>query len=318
MATDINPQEIFLLERYTSLEYFGELRDTWEEMIRHLERCLNEFMRNLPLDYRNRPLPEQPDAVWGERVLPNFRSTFQSLCDGYIRLSHGDVGGLGAASGPMNDFKGQMDFWPGWMTKEDENIYRKFLNLAVRNAGNIQHTAGAHWNAGSLTVHYHPVRGPLNPPANWPMYRLVPSVKVATGAHTPQSGIYLPDVDNSCAEFLSANYDKAPKASVLIRIEDIIDPATNEKYDERPVHEKRPCIWTLVERISDTSSKSGMPSLLKPTAHRVPAGQPCPETGYYFTPAQQDSRRKFVQGDIMPELHALYGATIWQWDQTQG
>ncbi|HEY4317383.1 MAG TPA: hypothetical protein VGN04_07260 [Herbaspirillum sp.] len=265
MPTQINPQEIYLLERYTSLEYFGELRDAWGKMIKHLECCLDEFMRNLPLDYRNRPLLEQPDAVWGERVLPNFRSTFASLCEGYIQLSHGDFGGLGAANGPMSDFKGQTDYWSGWMTREDENIYGEFLNLAVRNAGNIQLTEGAYWDAGTLSIRYHvPSRGPLNPPATWPAYRLVPSITVETGVHIPQSGIYLPNIDNSCAEFLSKEYDVAPKASVFVRTEDIINPKTKLKYDERAVHEKHPCIWTLVERISDTSSKSAMPVSLEP------------------------------------------------------
>jgi hypothetical protein len=29
MKYSIRPKEIFLLERYVSLEYFGQLRDTW-------------------------------------------------------------------------------------------------------------------------------------------------------------------------------------------------------------------------------------------------------------------------------------------------
>ncbi len=63
-VTTIHPQEIYLLERYVSLEYFGELRDVWGAMIKHVETCLDQFMKNLPLDYRKRPLSDQPDVVW--------------------------------------------------------------------------------------------------------------------------------------------------------------------------------------------------------------------------------------------------------------
>jgi hypothetical protein len=50
---------------------------------------------------------------------------------------------------------------------------------------------------------------------------------------------------------------------------------------------------------------------------RVEAGKSCPQTGYYFTPAQTNSRRLFKQGDIMPSLGGDYGMTIWQWDEKQ-
>lgn len=51
---------------------------------------------------------------------------------------------------------------------------------------------------------------------------------------------------------------------------------------------------------------------------RCEANQPCPREGYWFTPAQIDSRRYFKRGERMPELKSDYGLTIWQWDQHQG
>ena len=46
----------------------------------------------------------------------------------------------------------------------------------------------------------------------------------------------------------------------------------------------------------------------------VHAGQPCTYTGYWFSPAQQNSIRHFTQGDIMPEFKdSPWGATIWYW-----
>ncbi|SFZ77390.1 PoNe immunity protein domain-containing protein [Chitinimonas taiwanensis] len=50
---------------------------------------------------------------------------------------------------------------------------------------------------------------------------------------------------------------------------------------------------------------------------RCEAGQPCPQAGYWFTPAKVDSRRTFKQGDIMPAVDSAYGATIWQWGADQ-
>jgi hypothetical protein len=94
MPAQVNPQEIYLLERYTSLDYFADLRDTWAEMVKHVESCLESFMQNLPADYRSTSLPEQPDVVWGQRVLPNFRDTLQGLNTGFILLTHGDFKGL--------------------------------------------------------------------------------------------------------------------------------------------------------------------------------------------------------------------------------
>lgn len=51
---------------------------------------------------------------------------------------------------------------------------------------------------------------------------------------------------------------------------------------------------------------------------RVEGGQPCPQAGYWTTPAQQGSRRLFKAGEIMPTFeHSAYGATIWQWGEEQ-
>lgn len=51
---------------------------------------------------------------------------------------------------------------------------------------------------------------------------------------------------------------------------------------------------------------------------RCEAGQPCPQEGWWLTPAQTNSRRRFKQGDIMPAFEdSHFGSTIWQWDIDQ-
>ena len=49
----------------------------------------------------------------------------------------------------------------------------------------------------------------------------------------------------------------------------------------------------------------------------LPAHQPCPEAGWWFTPALSGSRRYFKQGDIMPSVGGDYGLTFWQWSPDQ-
>lgn len=50
----------------------------------------------------------------------------------------------------------------------------------------------------------------------------------------------------------------------------------------------------------------------------VPAGQPCPESGWWHTTAAKNSRRYFSQGDAMPKVEGSgYGDTYWLWDADQ-
>lgn len=313
MITKINPQEVFLLERYISADYFGQLRNVWGEMITQVETSLDRFMSNLPLDYRNRPLPEQPDAVWGERVLPNIRDTFQYLCDGYIRLTQGDFFGLDFCHGPLNDFKGQQDFWAGWMEPAEHDKYHELLMTAVEMATNIRATKSALWEPTDLGADYMPeVRGPLNPPDAWPAYQINSRVSVPSGSTPSVSGVYVPSVSASCAEFLSMEFGPAPEAKVLLGK----TIPTDDEEDIRNIIEIRSCDWFLVERIMG-GAPIARPSLLDSHVSRIPAGLPCPESGYYFTPAKKDSRQRFVQHEIMPGFDSEYGLVIWQFDVDQ-
>jgi hypothetical protein len=310
MVTKITPQEIFLLERYVSADYFGELCDIWRRMISTVESSLETFMSNLPLDYRNRPQSEQPDVVWGERVLPNFRNTFQALCEGYLNLTDGKISGLDFCYGPLSDFKGQQDFWSGWMNSDDEDKYYELLILSTNMANNIRVTKEMLWEPSNLTNDYMPeVNGPLDPPVIWPSYRLNQKVKVRSGDVPQVNGVYLPMIDESCALFLCNEFGIAPEAKVLMgkTFSDDDDQAQN-------LIEEHECEWILVERSNSNEPYSTLENF---TSYRVRAGERCPETGFYFTPAKSDSRRRFEDKEVMPEVSSDYGHTIWQWDPNQ-
>jgi hypothetical protein len=83
----------------------------------------------------------------------------------------------------------------------------------------------------------------------------------------------------------------------------------------------RPCKWYYVEVVNDEFEDLAELEAAETKAEtqriRVQGGQKCPKTGYYFTPAQTNSRRHFKQGDTMPSLGGDYGVTIWQWDEQQ-
>ncbi len=89
----------------------------------------------------------------------------------------------------------------------------------------------------------------------------------------------------------------------------------------REAFTNRPCKWYFVEMLpgefEDIDGEDEPAAQPKHVALRVQAGQSCPETGYYFTPARADSRRHFRQGEVMPDFDSTYGLTIWQWDQFQ-
>lgn len=86
----------------------------------------------------------------------------------------------------------------------------------------------------------------------------------------------------------------------------------------RHAFRSRPCQWIFVEQIhgmhEDWSENINKTPVSGP---RVAAGSPCPQPGYYFTPAKADSRRYFDKKESMPHVGGDYGETIWQWDIDQ-
>jgi len=310
MATPLIPQEIYLLERYSSLDYYREMRDAWVKMLAVAEQALQQHALKLPSDYRSRHLSEQPDITWGECVLPNFRSTMASVDSGYVLLQHGDLSALGFGGNVKSALIGQIrDYLPDWMPEELEKQFWYWRNEASMRASNMSFTEQAGWKIGSLTTRYSSEsRGPLTPPSSWPQYRLNPSVTVTTGQPVVQSGIYLPACDDSCAEVLIKDYE-CFEATVGY------DPIRMQNTSMQPT------TWTLVERIADSG---GMPGSANSGADaaasqrlRVEGGKACPQTGWYFTPAKAGGRRFVTAGTVMPIFDTDYGATIWQWDVNQ-
>ena len=308
-------QIVFLLERYSSLEYFAQLVRNWEDFVSFNEKCVARFSANLPLDIRNRPLPEQGDVVWDSIVLPNFRRTREALLNAYQKVSHGDLTALGVAHSVMNDAKGQQDYDFEWMTPNEQDEYADLLSKAQKKARNIVNTEENTWNPGDLSVCYYASgRGPLNLPEILPTYRINHKISTRTGMSVPQPGVYLPELEHCEPRFLTTRKPAAPYASVLVSFDER-RAADGSVIEREPVVTKSECVWHLVERV-EHSGNAKEPSIAEDFL-RVPAHARCPRPGYYFSPAKADSRQKFSLGELMPELGSAYGATIWQWDQNQ-
>jgi hypothetical protein len=312
MTIPLIPQEIYLLERYSSLDYFGRMRDHFAEGVKAAEEALAEFMRHIPLDYRSRPLHQQPDAVWGERVIPNMQWALAGLNDGYIRISHGDLDGLGFAGNVRTTFASiNRDYHIEWMAKAYQDRYDQAETQASKMASNTSHTEQGSWDFGDLSFRYREdARGPLNPPASWPVYRIHPGVKVRSGDKVPRTGIYLP-AEGPAAAALLIEGQQAINTYICTNAEELLSDPKRSRPQSRP----EPTVWTLVERVADEGGSNWLPEAGKSALRlRCEAGQPCPREGWWFTPAKANSRRHFKAGEVMPDFQSDWGQVIWQWD----
>lgn len=88
--------------------------------------------------------------------------------------------------------------------------------------------------------------------------------------------------------------------------------ATTTKFDDTPE------IRSLVARSGATGiDQIEWRETPQPSRSSVRAGDPCPHSGFWFTPAKLGSRRLFQEGELMPSFSSDYGATLWQWDPNQ-
>lgn len=81
-----------------------------------------------------------------------------------------------------------------------------------------------------------------------------------------------------------------------------------------------PARWHFIEAIPDEFEDVELPAKFVAPAGvtiRLAGGDVCRTSGFYFAPAQANSRRKFEVGQTMPVLDTQYGSTIWQWDPDQ-
>jgi hypothetical protein len=84
----------------------------------------------------------------------------------------------------------------------------------------------------------------------------------------------------------------------------------------------RPCLWFLVEIVNGEFDdiegfEEDSPTEQTQGVAKFAGGEVCKRTGFYFTPAHPESRRRLVEGQVAPNYDSQYGKTIWQWDERQ-
>lgn len=300
---EIRPQEIYLLERYSSAEYFKKLVDAFKNMLDAAENALQVFMQDLPYNYRDQHISKQPDIVWGEHVLPNFRSTLESLHYGHKRLLEGDLSALQYAGNVVTDFRGQTaDYLADWMDKENYRQFNDWQNEASKLASNIKATVFGNWPITFLTENYDAnYFGELNLPLSLPIYQFNPNVVVKTGDTVTQDGIYISTIQDTSAQLLLKGRDAIEALVGLSR--------SGLQYDR-----KENTTWTLVERIADTG---GSAETIQAENLKGFGGEICPYSGRWWSPANQSEKRYFEQGDTFPKLkNNFWGKTIWYLEVT--
>lgn len=299
----IRPQEIYLLERYCTPEYFKTMLDAFAQMLNAAETALELFMQDLPYDYRDRHLSEQPDIVWGERVLPNFRSTLQALNIGYQELLEGDLTALGYASNVEADFRAQRaDYLSDWMNPIHLETFDRWQSESSMYASNIYATSSTFWVIEFLNnLYLSKSRGVLDLPLSLPIYRINMGCIVATGETVPQDGIYIPAIENASAQLMLKDYEVA---EALVGLSE-----SGLQYGSR-----ESTTWVLVERIAD---EGGSNTVIESRNFKGLAHQVCPQSGDWWSPANRSESRYFNQGDIFPELeNNPWGETIWYLEVT--
>ena len=300
---EIRPQEIYLLERYSSANYFKNLMNAFKNMLDAAERALEYFMQDLPYNYREHHISQQPDVVWGEHVLPNFRSTLESLYYGYKRLLEGDLSALQYAGNVVTDFRGQTaDYLADWMDKENYRQFNDWQNEASKVASNIKATVFGNWVTGNLSYRYNiKARGELTLPTSLPVYCLSQDIIIKTGDTVPQDGIYIPAVKDASAQLLLKGRD-AIEASVGL-----------SRSGLQYAHEENTS-WILVKRIADTG---GSTEIIQAENLKGFGGEVFPSSGCWWSPANQSQSRYFEQGEIFPEIeNSAWGETIWYLEVT--
>jgi len=65
--------------------------------------------------------------------------------------------------------------------------------------------------------------------------------------------------------------------------------------------------------LADFAKRIAVDEQVEPRQERIPAGKPCPRSGWWYSPAQ-GGRRYFKQGDAFPAItNSDWGDTFWLW-----
>lgn len=312
MNYTFSPKEAYLIEQFTSLEFFEVMRSNYQKFINELEELLEIYMHNLPYNLRSLPLPEQADIVWGETVLPNLRETMQRINIAYEKIKNGDFTYLFIAAEIRSNDKGMSEFSYHWLDDmPTEKVIEcfKYHSLVGDYASVIENTYPTYWEKGELdkifpsAEIFHNIDIKL--PDSYPIYKVNPSVQIHSNMKVVRTGIYISDTESQKIAFMAASDEKDSGFASSIGIQD-------SHTGEFIYHD---CLWTLLERIADagnTIADEGESLEAKKTRLKGYSGDICPESGNWWSPANQSQYHHFEKGEIFPKIeNSEWGETVW-------
>lgn len=243
-----------------------------------------------------------------------------------------------------------------WMKNKEEVIAAaaaledmRFGQESVLERLDVDFAPMCPWNALATfhPVYQLPMNDPkhLNFPARLPEVPPPTDITVHTGDEVPFDGIYEPEwgepvrPEPGLWARMQAARDQRPSLfepvpQPLVRgrhigcmnylVKHTVAPTYRDEERDKPW----PVVWRLIwkdERYLDgviPEEEALYMAVVEPTAEAhppsTPAGQPCPRTGWWFTPAKATGRRRFFkQGEVMPDFPSDRGQVIWQWDERQ-
>lgn len=167
------------------------------------------------------------------------------------------------------------------------------------------------YQGGGIAVYQEPEIFPTLP-TQIPEYAPDTSISCKTGDIVPWTGVWVPSTGMGTAALAFARKD--------LQVMQAAYEIASVDEDGYPTFKVVDCTWHPVK---PTGRMIGHPVLLQlkhdaaTAPGRCESGVRCPREGYWFTPAQENSRRLFKLGQTMPRLGTDYGITIWQWDLNQ-
>ena len=244
----LHPQECYLLEKFISAEHYAETRDAIIAYIDAHEAALARFKKDMPLNIRSLPLPQQADIVWENRVMPNLRPMKDRYMQAYILRTHNDIKAFNIGHAMSNIRKGIVEFWDGWMTEGEIEKISKLESVASELDMRLSTTLDATWSEGSLTYNGYGIYNCDDLPSRIPRYELDPSIRIELGDNPVQTGIYLPDIDFSPARFIPADFGEPPETRQGIKRSDYVTKKGERDYGW-DVSEWAKTGWTLIRRV---------------------------------------------------------------------
>lgn len=312
MSYKINPKAAYLLEQFSSIEFFEIMRNHYSLFLESLEELFEIYMHNLPYNLRDLPLPEQADINWGETVLPNLRNTMDRIDFAHKKIKSGDYTYLDCVGEIRSNHKGLSEFSSDWM---DELPYDKvkqcwdYYSIATSYASVIESTYPTSWDMNTLIYDFKKINIfnniILDLPNSYPIYRINPEITVKSNEKLEITGIYLCQEIEGRIEFMAASEEEDNGVASVVAVGH--DPDTYETlYVE--------VNWTLIERISDVG---GSDNSIEIERLKALAGQGCPKTGTWWSPANKSQSRYFKEGEVFPKIESSdWGETVWYLEVT--